>query len=488
MTIRHPFLKFAHFLLHNKSNRQTVAKNTFWLTASNLTSRALRLLIIVYAARVLGTSSWGAFSYITSIAGFFVVFSDLGINPWITRESARSPNLQDSHIATAIVLRCVLLFLFSIVFIIAIPLFPSIPERMSLVIILTAVTVFDSLRDIAAAIVRGIEKIEIEAQSQIITNSVIAILGFFFLLAHPTNISLALAYLIATIVGTVSYFFSLKKLFYGLFRFVHWSAIPSIVRMALPFSITALMVAIMTNTDTILIGMFRSIHDVGLYSAIQRLIQTAYLIPGLIVTPLFPLMSRVAQHDQTLLKKIVEKSIHLIILLSLPLVSIGMTYAREIIDLVYGSDYREATVSFGILALSILFYFIYVVTSTIFYSLNDQRAILTLSIIGVMSTILLDILLIPRFGIGGAAISATATMFLISLYTLSRIHKTIQGISYCDLTKTIGAGIGTLGITLLFIPIQLPFIFEIALIMLFYFLLLILSKNPIFKEIRLIFS
>ena len=57
------FSRIQDWLLNNKTVGQTVAKNTFWLFSGQLISRLLRAAIVIYAARVLGASSWGAFSY-----------------------------------------------------------------------------------------------------------------------------------------------------------------------------------------------------------------------------------------------------------------------------------------------------------------------------------------------------------------------------------------------------------------------------------------
>ncbi|MCL5004783.1 MAG: hypothetical protein M1170_02470, partial [Patescibacteria group bacterium] len=55
--------KIKSFLFENKTTRQTIAKNTFWLFFGEISSRVLRAAIVIYAARVLGADGWGVFSY-----------------------------------------------------------------------------------------------------------------------------------------------------------------------------------------------------------------------------------------------------------------------------------------------------------------------------------------------------------------------------------------------------------------------------------------
>ena len=74
-------------LLNNSSPRQTIIKNIFWLFSGQTIGRLLRALLLIYAARLLGAESWGAFSYALSIAAFLSIFADLGINGIMTDDS-----------------------------------------------------------------------------------------------------------------------------------------------------------------------------------------------------------------------------------------------------------------------------------------------------------------------------------------------------------------------------------------------------------------
>ncbi|MDP3901436.1 MAG: oligosaccharide flippase family protein, partial [bacterium] len=95
------FPKVKNWLFQNQNIAQTIAKNTFWLFSGQIVSRLLRAAIVIYAARVLGAASWGAFSYALGIAAFLTIFSDIGINALITKEASRNPQLKDAYLSTA---------------------------------------------------------------------------------------------------------------------------------------------------------------------------------------------------------------------------------------------------------------------------------------------------------------------------------------------------------------------------------------------------
>jgi len=50
--------KIKNFLFKNTSTKQTVAKNTAWLFIGEMLGRILKLVVIVFATRVLGVNGW----------------------------------------------------------------------------------------------------------------------------------------------------------------------------------------------------------------------------------------------------------------------------------------------------------------------------------------------------------------------------------------------------------------------------------------------
>ncbi|PJC36890.1 hypothetical protein CO046_03375, partial [Candidatus Peregrinibacteria bacterium CG_4_9_14_0_2_um_filter_53_11] len=99
------FKKLRNLLLHNTSRGQTIVKNTFWVSFGQIGSRLLRLVLVIYAARLLGATEYGVFSYALAVAGFLTAFSDFGLTAFITRESARDPERRTFYIATSLALK-----------------------------------------------------------------------------------------------------------------------------------------------------------------------------------------------------------------------------------------------------------------------------------------------------------------------------------------------------------------------------------------------
>src|SRR3989338_246964 len=108
------------FFLHNSSTKQTIVKNFFWLSSSQVGSRLIRAAILIYAIRILGASEYGIFSYVLGVAGFFTIFADMGLSALLTREVAGNHREKSGiYFSNAFLLKIIFLFfwiIFAILF------------------------------------------------------------------------------------------------------------------------------------------------------------------------------------------------------------------------------------------------------------------------------------------------------------------------------------------------------------------------------------
>ena len=139
--------RIKSFLLENKTPQQTVAKNTAWLSISNFGGRLIKATIIIYAARVLGAAGYGVFSYATTLAGFFTLFVDPGINAVLIREGAKAtPEERRSLYSTTLLMKAVVIAVSVLIVITVAPFFSILPGAKVLLPFVALIIIFDSTR------------------------------------------------------------------------------------------------------------------------------------------------------------------------------------------------------------------------------------------------------------------------------------------------------------------------------------------------------
>ncbi len=476
--------KIKELLFQNKNIRQTIAKNAFWLSSGEIIGRILRAGVIIYSARILGAEQWGIFSYAITLAAMFTIFSDIGLSSVLTREAAKDPLNRDRYFSTIFVFKIILIIILFAAILLGTPYFTKIPISRMLIILTALMLVFDSLRNFGNALFRAIEKMEREALINIITQGVILIAGMIVLFKYPSPENLAFAYVIGSVVGLIVSISFLLPFLKKIFSHFDINLFKPIIVAAWPFGIVGVLGAVMINTDTIMIGWMESAKEVGFYVAAQKPIMLLYIFPSLIAGAFFPVLARLAHKDDERFRSLLEKGLSFIFLLALPF-SIGILLtAPQIINLLYGSEYRPAIASLQILALTIITaYSASIITNSIF-AYNRQKVLIGYAAIGALGNVILNALFIPLWGIEGAALSTIFTQILSIGYAWWKMKKINNFSIFKNLKKIILAALLMAIFVRLLQLLDLPLLIIILAAGAFYFLILLLFKEKILFQMR----
>ncbi|MBI3589580.1 MAG: flippase [Candidatus Liptonbacteria bacterium] len=416
--------KIRSFLFFNKNLRQTVAKNTFWLSVSNVVGKSLRAIIIIYAARVLGAEGYGVFSYAFGFSAFIMGFSDLGITGILNRELSKGLGREKKIIATSFFLKLILSALtYTITLVAAFTVMPIAAARI-VVLILSFSLFLDGLREFGFGITRSFQKMEIEAGVTIVYQLGSVIVGLIVFVIWKTPLALAAAYLFGSFLGLVLIIRYLKEYFRNMREGYDSSLVKSILRDAWPFAITAFGNLILLYTDTILIGWLRAEADVGYYSAASKIIQLLNMAPSLFILALFPALTQKIMAKEA--KSIIEKSLALLVLIGLPIAIGGFLIPGFIIGLVFGKEYALTVPIFRILILTTIVSFPSAVVAYSLLAHNKQSKVVKYVLGSAALNLALNYLLIRRLGNPGAALAtliAQTITFLGMFYELNKLEK-----------------------------------------------------------------
>ena len=473
------FQKIKSWLLENRNFRQTIMKNAFWLTVSNVLGRVIKAVLIIFAARILGVASYGIFSYALSLAAFFTIFSDIGLGPILTRETAKK-TLPREYFSTTLTIKFALVSFSVLLVIFVAPFFTKIPEAINLLPIVALLIFFDSLRDFSYSLTRAWEKMEWEALISIFTNVAITVLGILILLLWPTNKNLVIGYTLGSALGLMASIFVLRRRFLQGFKFIfNKNLAKKILQEAWPFALLGFLGGIMINTDTLMLGWMKTASDLGYYAAAQRPVQFLYLIPAIIATAVFPTFSRLAGKDNNKFRSLLEKSIRSSLLFAIPITLGGLILAPQIISLLFGNSYLPATTAFIFLLLTILLTFPGTLIGNAIFAHNKQQQFIGYLALGALGNVVFNAVLIPPFGISGAAFATILAQTLAIGFNWKNMKKinNFQTLKY--LPRIVLAGLLMTGLVFILKIWGVNIIINILIAAPFYFLCLYWLKEPL---------
>lgn len=418
-------LKIRNFLFVNNSISQTLAKNTFWLSVGEIISRLLKMILVVYAARILGVAGWGIFSYAISIASLLYIFSDFGLENVVTREIAKSSDEKLHYFSTAFFIRSILLALCLLVIFFITFFIIHTTEIREILFPIALMLAFDSLRNLTLAISRALEKMEQEAYIRSLTSFLVVGLGLATLIYIPSIKNLAYAYLLGSFAGLIISLYILRTYIAYIPEYFSKKLIGPIMKIAWPFCIFWVTATIMVYTDIIMLGWWKTPTDLGLYSAARRLVQFLLVIPNLIAFTTLPLFSKLVTESREKLRETFEKTLSFTLLLGLPIVVGGILLGKDIVLVVFGESYIDSVLVFQIFLGMLVTMFPSIIVNNFIFTHNMQRKFVWCTIGGALLNILLNFVLIPKFGIYGAAVAtafSSVALTIIIWYIAKKIN------------------------------------------------------------------
>jgi O-antigen/teichoic acid export membrane protein len=190
---------------------------------------------------------------------------------------------------------------------------------------------------------------------------------------------------------------------------------------------------ILGQTDIVMLGAMRGAGDVGIYAASNRL---AYLVvyvmmaSNVIIAPIIARLS--AKGENARLQKILTRAVRTSFLIILPFGLILIVAGREILA-IFGREFMAAQTALAILAVGRLMDVALGNSALVLSMTGHERIVaITFSLISLMN-IGLNALLIPRYGLEGAAIASAisliAAKLVLSAYAIKKagLHTTVLG-------------------------------------------------------------
>lgn len=418
--------KVKQFLFKNTNTKQTFIKNTFWLFVGEFGIRILKLIIFVYAARKLGVTEWGIFSYALALMSFFNIISDIGLNSVLLRETAKNNENKTKYISTGFFLKFGLSIIASLS-LLSLVIFLKDGNAVKILIPITAMLLFfDTMREFGFSLNRAFEKMEIEAFIKIFATTVLVILGFFFIQHEARASSLLYAYVISSALGIIIMYSILRKNFKNLISNFNKKLLIPIWKEAWPVGMAGALGTIMGSVDIIILGWFQTPDQIGLYSTAQKPVQMIYLLPILIGTAILPAFSRYAVNDKEKMRSITKKMIRWSFLFTIPAVVLCLTIGGPIFILLFGEQYAGSIPIFKIMSFAIITSAPGNIISKEIFALGKQKRLIQFIILSLIINTILCLITIPHFGIYGAAISVTLAQTIGNLFLFRKYKKIIK--------------------------------------------------------------
>lgn len=196
------------------------------------------------------------------------------------------------------------------------------------------------------------------------------------------------------------------------------------LREALPIGATALVGQILYNVDVVLLGLLGHLGRVGIYSAAYRIVLLLQVVPAAYFTAIFPALSR--RYDSPQRRggsRLAGQTLHFALAASVPVSLVVFDRAAWIVTAVYGASFEASAVVLRLLVWSFPLVTVRALFRHLLVTTHQERAHLALSLWAAGVNVALNLALIPRFHVVGAAIATIAAEAMLFLLAAARAGR-----------------------------------------------------------------
>jgi O-antigen/teichoic acid export membrane protein len=413
------------------SQNRRILKNAAALYVAEFVARATLLIQLVLVARTLGSGEYGKQALVLSVLAIAANFTDFGFSLLGVKLIAAKPH-EINRIGSGMLVIKVAVGALTSLAIIAFVIVAPMPADLTWMYILSALTLITTAYTTSmSSIFRGYEIMQYDAYGRI---------GIAFLTTGLGALLLALGFGIVAIVAMTSSLTVVNALYMKwvnsrrrLFRFQRPESnqeLIDLLKLALPFVSLAVLVAISYRVDTLILGVFESTDVVGQYNAGYRIFELFLIVPAIFAGVLLPATSARLHSDTSAVQTLTMTAVRYFSYLCFPL-AVGLSLlAGPVIDLFYGSQYPDSIVVLQIMSFTLIPAFIAHITANVFHASSRPQLNTYIALFSVIFNIVVNFLLIPVFGLAGAAAASVATQLVVLVIGTTLINRHVFALPY----------------------------------------------------------
>jgi O-antigen/teichoic acid export membrane protein len=233
---------------------QTIAKNSGVLAVAHAITMILSLVLVIFIARSIGDVDFGKLGFAQSFTGILVIFADMGLSTVTIREITRQKELTSKYLSNIFLIKLILSVVTFALIALIINLMHYPADTIMVVYLIGISSILSSLSALSRSIFRAFEKMEFEAFLNISKSIVTTGIGLAVLFSGYGLIAIASVYLVAGIVDLLATLVITAKKFAKPKLEVDFSFWKQIIRLALPFSLTAFIGMIYFQIDIVMLS------------------------------------------------------------------------------------------------------------------------------------------------------------------------------------------------------------------------------------------
>ena len=430
----------------NKKGFKKYASNVSWMFLGYVVRIGAKFLVGIYIARYLGAEDYGLYSYAMSFALLFQVLVRLGFRDVVIREIATGEQDVSSIISTVLSLK-VAGALLALVLTYVSSLVVNSSYETTLILIASLYVLFETF-DVIDYLFQAKVLAKYTVYASIIATVMISAVKFSFIVAKLPLVYFVMTFALEALLYSACLYFFFRKDFRLRLR---WSLYRpklaiELLKDSWPLALAMAVTMINTNIDQVMVKNMLSATSLGYYSVGMRLYTSLNYVPFAICATLFPAIINARKQSEQLYAQRMKELYMLMFWIGTGFALILVVFAEEIVITLFTEEFKGAIKVLQISAYTMIP--LYLGSGLNKYLVAERLTKINAIRTGfaVVTNLGLNWLLIPRYGIEGAATATLASGIMSVIIVPGFVASTrqqlwwmLQGSSLVALLKRVRA-------------------------------------------------
>ena len=435
-------------MIHQNSSKQNrnppvqehhLAKGTLYLMIANVIFLSSGYIIHFGLGRYLGPKEYGTFGVILSLLAITQIFLQNGVSQSVSKYIAEGKDIAQVK-NEGMKFQILFSFVIFIIYFSSAPLLADLLNDVGLTnyIRLSAfVLPIRAVTEIYKGTLNGVRAFDKQAKTTVFY-SITKVLAVFVLVAIGLAITgVIMGYVIAS--------------FASLMLAKHWCTFNknglsdkrgdtfskgTIMKFAFPIILFAFAYTAIMNIDLLFVKAFViGEAKTGFYTsawAIARLPSSLFIALSYALLPSISRSTSMNANEQT--RSYINHSLRYLLMILLPVTLLISATSKNLLSLAYTPEYSQGGDSLSILIFGITFLTVFITLATIITGSGKPKVSMGIALSLVPTGIALNLLLIPKYQLEGAALATTMTafigMFIASIYVVRKFRALVNLISF----------------------------------------------------------
>ena len=396
-----------HF--HLSGTKETIATNLFWAVLGKIVNLLGGLLVGVVVARYLGPEQYGLMNYVISYVFLFQTLALFGLDSIEIREEARGRKPYPTIIGTAFCLKLFFGICFVALAITTSWLMEADGYTTLLVALYSLSVVLNSLiviRNYFTAIVQN----EYVVKAEISRTLLSIVIKLLLLLLHASLTWFVLAYMFDFVLLGAGYVTAYRARIGSLreWRFDRTYA-RFLLHESLPLLLTNAAVIIYQRIDQVMIGSMIDKTSVGYFSVAAKFTELLIFLPMILAQTITPILVKAREHSITEYQAKAQRFMNFSFWLTLSASALISVISYWLIRYSFGPAYLPAVAVLQIMAFKAASVALSNTAGAMLVTEGLQRWAIFRDVFGCIVCVLLNYLLLPRYGVIAAAFVSIAS-------------------------------------------------------------------------------